>query len=175
MSESNEKMSLMDRITGSVEKIAGPMAAFGQIPFVKALVNGMVAALPVTMVGSIFLVIYLFCSDGGLTEKALLSFMTPYADSLALVNSLSMGIMAIYIVVAFGAEYAYEKGINKTTGAVGTLFAFILLNYNQMTPLARALEDGTAELTGESGIATTYWGGAGLITAMIAGIGRAHV
>ncbi len=169
MSESNEKMSLMDRITGSVEKIAGPMAAFGQIPFVKALVNGMVAALPVTMVGSIFLVIYLFCSDGGLTEKALLSFMTPYADSLALVNSLSMGIMAIYIVVAFGAEYAYEKGINKTTGAVGTLFAFILLNYNQMTPLARALEDGTAELTGESGIATTYWGGAGLITAMIAG------
>ena len=136
------------------------MTRFGQIPFVRAIVNGMVAALPVTMVGSIFLVVYLFCSDGGLTQHALIPFLKPWAQDLALVNSLSMGIMAVYIIIAFGAEYAEIKGFNKTTGAVGAFFAFMLLNYNAVGQLAK---------TGASAFESTYWGGAGLITAMIAG------
>ena len=59
----------------------------------------------------------------------------PYADDLALVNNLSMGIMAIYMVIAMGSEYAEIKGFNKTTGAVGAFFAFILLNYNAVGKL----------------------------------------
>lgn len=157
---STEKQSLMDKVLEKVDVIAGPMTKFGQIPFVRAIVNGMVAALPVTMVGSIFLVIYLFCSDGGLTTHALIPFLKPWAGDLALVNSLSMGIMAVYIIIAFGAEYAEIKGFNKTTGAVGAFFAFMLLNYNQV---------GTLVKTGASAFESTYWGGAGLITAMIAG------
>lgn len=155
-----EKQSFMDKVLEKVDVIAGPMTRFGQIPFVRAIVNGMVAALPVTMVGSIFLVVYLFCSDGGLTQHALIPFLKPWANDLALVNSLSMGIMAIYIMIAFGAEYAEIKGFNKTTGAVGAFFAFMLLNYNAVGQLAK---------TGASAFESTYWGGAGLITAMIAG------
>lgn len=157
---STEKQSFMDKVLEKVDVIAGPMIRFGQIPFVRAIVNGMVAALPVTMVGSIFLVVYLFCSDGGLTQHALIPFLKPWAADLALVNSLSMGIMAIYIMIAFGAEYAEIKGFNKTTGAVGAFFAFMLLNYNAVGQLAK---------TGASAFESTYWGGAGLITAMIAG------
>lgn len=157
---STEKQSFMDKVLEKVDVIAGPMTRFGQIPFVRAIVNGMVAALPVTMVGSIFLVVYLFCSDGGLTQHALIPFLKPWAADLALVNSLSMGIMAIYIIIAFGAEYAEIKGFNKTTGAVGAFFAFMLLNYNSVGKLAK---------TGASAFESTYWGGAGLITAMIAG------
>lgn len=157
---STEKQSFMDKVLEKVDVIAGPMTRFGQIPFVRAIVNGMVAALPVTMVGSIFLVVYLYCSDGGLTQHALIPFLKPWANDLALVNSLSMGIMAIYIMIAFGAEYAEIKGFNKTTGAVGAFFAFMLLNYNAVGQLAK---------TGASAFESTYWGGAGLITAMIAG------
>ena len=157
---STEKQSFMDKVLEKVDVIAGPMTRFGQIPFVRAIVNGMVAALPVTMVGSIFLVVYLFCSDGGLTQHALIPFLKPWAADLALVNSLSMGIMAVYIIIAFGAEYAEIKGFNKTTGAVGAFFAFMLLNYNAVGQLAK---------TGASAFESTYWGGAGLITAMIAG------
>lgn len=157
---STEKQSFMDKVLEKVDVIAGPMTRFGQIPFVRAIFNGMVAALPVTMVGSIFLVVYLFCSDGGLTQHALIPFLKPWAADLALVNSLSMGIMAIYIIIAFGAEYAEIKGFNKTTGAVGAFFAFMLLNYNSVGQLAK---------TGASAFESTYWGGAGLITAMIAG------
>ena len=86
----------------------------------------MVSSIGVTMVGSIFLVICLFGADGNITEKALLPFLThPYIDQLSLINSLSMNIMAIYMCVAMELIYADIKGINKTTGAVGALFAFI--------------------------------------------------
>lgn len=149
----------MDKVMDKIDIIAGPMTKFGQIPFVRAIVNGMVGAVGITMVGSIFLVIYLLGSDGGLTTTALLPFLKPFADKLALVNSLSMGIMAVYMVIAMGSEYAEIKGFNRTTGAVGAFFAFILLNYDSV---------GTLVDSGVSGVATNYWGGAGVITAIIA-------
>lgn len=156
---STEKKSFMDSFMGIMDKISGPMTKFGEIPFVQAITRGMVGAIGVTMVGSIFLIIFLLGSDGGLTETALLPFLRPYAGQLVLVNSLSMNIMAIYIVVAFGSEYADIKGFNKTTGAVGSLFAFILLNY---ASVAKTTE-------GINAFESNYWGGAGVITAIIAG------
>ena len=163
---STEKSSLMDSLMSKVDVIAGPMTKFGQIPFIKAVVNGMVGSIGVTMVGSIFLILYLLCSDGGLTTTALLPFMKPWANDLALINSLSMGMMAVYIVIAMGAEYADIKGFNKTTGAVGAFFAFILLNYNSVGKL---FMEGVEAASLPSALEVTYWGGAGVITAMIAG------
>ncbi len=164
----NEKMSFMDKLMAKVDVIAGPMTKFGQIPFVRAVVNGMVGSIGVTMVGSIFLILFLLCSDGGLTTNALLPFMKPWAGDLVLINSLSMGIMAVYIVIAMGSEYADIKGFNKTTGAVGAFFAFILLNYNAVGQLVVTAADGTLS-AGANAFEITYWGGAGVITAMIAG------
>ncbi|MFR2938457.1 hypothetical protein [Faecalibacillus intestinalis] len=63
----------MDKVLEKVDVIAGPMIIWTD-PICTRIVNGMVAAPPVTMVGSIFLVVYLFCSDGGLTTKALIPF-----------------------------------------------------------------------------------------------------
>ena len=59
---SNENMSFMDKLMAKVDVIAGPMTKFGQIPFIKAVVNGMVGSIGVTMVGSIFLIIFLLLS-----------------------------------------------------------------------------------------------------------------
>lgn len=164
---SNENMSFMDKLMTKVDVIAGPMTRFSQIPFVKAVVNGMVGSIGVTMVGSIFLILFLLCSDGGLTETALLPFLKPWAGDIVLINDLSMGFMAVYIVIAMGAEYAEIKGFNKTTGAVGAFFAFILLNYNAISKLAVVGADGVIT-EGVNGLAVNYWGGAGVITAMIA-------
>lgn len=163
---SNES-SFMDKLMAKVDVIAGSMTRFGQIPFVRAVVNGMVGAIGVTMVGSIFLILFLLCSDGGLTETALLPFMKPWADKIALINSLSMGFMAVYITIAMGSEYAEIKGFNKTTGAVGAFFAFILLNYDAVGNLA-VTTDGALS-AGASALDVSYWGGAGVITAMVAG------
>lgn len=77
-----------------------------------------------------------------------------------------MGMMAVYIVIAMGAEYAEIKGFNKTTGAVGAFFAFILLNYNAVGKL---FVEGVAADALPNALEITYWGGAGVITAMVAG------
>ena len=155
---SNQKTSFMDKIMSLVDKIAGPLTAFGNIPFVKAVTNGMAGSIGITMIGSIALIVYLLCSDGGLTATALLPFMRPLAGKIVLIQSLSMGIMGIYIVVAMGSEYAEIKGFSKTTGAVGALFAFFLLNYDSVG----SMTDGT------SGFSSAYWGSGGIITAMVA-------
>lgn len=164
---STEKKSFMDKLMEKIDIIAGPMTRFGQIPFVRAIVNGMVGAVGITMIGSIFLIIFLLGSDGGLTENALLPFLKPFSDDIVLINNLSMGIMAVYMVIAMGSEYADIKGFNKTTGAVGAFFAFILLNYNEIGNLAIVAADGTLS-AGPSALPTNYWGGAGVITAMVA-------
>lgn len=157
---STEKKTLMDSFMGFMDKVAGPMAKFGQIPFIRAITRGMVSAVGVTMVGSIFLVITLLCKDGWLTTKALIPFLSPYADDILLVNNLSMGMMAIYMSISIGAEYADVKGFNKTTGAIGSFFAFMLLNYNAIAKIGDAT-------TGVNGLAINFWGGAGVITAII--------
>ena len=155
---STQKRSFMDGFMEIMDKFSVPMIKFGQIPFIRAITNGMVATVGITMIGSLFLVVYLLGSDGGLTQTALLPFLKPFAGDLVLVNSLSMGIMAIYMVVAMGSEYAEIKGFSKTTGTVGALFAFILLNYDSISQTTEGI----------NAFESNYWGGAGVITAMIA-------
>ena len=72
--------------------------------------------------------------------------------------SVNGGILAVYLAVAMGAEYAEVKGINKTTGAIGGLFAFFLLNYDSMGAMA----------DGSSGLGTGCWGSGGIVVAMVA-------
>lgn len=155
---SDQKVSLMDRFVGFMDRISGPMIKFGQVPIIRAITNGMVNTVGITMIGSLFLVVFLLGSDGGLTQNALLPFLKPFAGDIVLVNNLSMGIMAVYMAVSIGSEYAEIKGVSKTTGAVGALFAFILLNYNGV---AQTVE-------GVNALEINYWGGAGVITAMVA-------
>lgn len=158
MSENN---SFMDKLMAFVDVIAGPLTKFGNLGFVRGMVNGMVASSGVTMIGSVFLVLNLLGNpSGGLAfgGKALLPFLTPLADQLGLVNSLTMGLMAVYMVIGMGAEYAQIKGFNKTTGAVGSFLAFLFLNYNAVGALAE----------GGSALAIGNWGGTGIITAAIA-------
>lgn len=152
------KQSLMDKLVSKIDVIAGPMTKFANIPFIASLSEGMMASVGITFVGSIFMVIWLFCEDGNITANALLPFMKPWAGDLLLVNQLTMGIMALYMVIAIGNIYAGKKGIDSVTGSLGSLLAFILLNYNAIGALAD---------TGESALSIAYWGGAGVITAIV--------
>ena len=90
---SNTKQSnTMDKLMVFVDKIAGPLTKFGNIPYVRAITAGMAATIGITMIGSIALVFFLLCSDGGLTATALLPFLRPYAGKIVLIQSLSMGV-----------------------------------------------------------------------------------
>ena len=154
-----EKQSFVDKLMPFIYTIAGPLTKFGQIPFIKAVTNGMAGTIGITMIGSLALVVFLLCSGGSLTETPLIPFMAPYAGQIVLIQSLSLGILAPYLAIALGSEYADAKGFSRTTGAVGTFFAFILLNYNQVA--------ATAE--GVNALPINNWGAGGIITAMVAG------
>lgn len=149
---STEKKTLLDKFLAVIEKMAGPATTFANYPVVKGIQNGMVATTGITLVGSLFLVLLLFVTDGNLTAKALLPFLTPYAGQIGLVNSLALSIIAVYMAIGMGAEMGFTLGIDKTTGAIGSFFAFILLT--------------NAEAT----IDTSFWSGAGIIIAIVGAI-----
>ena len=150
----------MDSMIEKINILAGPMTKFGNLPVVQGITRGMMGSMGCTMIGSLFLVAYILAAPGTLLSNgnAVLPFLTPLVGKLVLVNSLSLGIIALYMAVAMGSEYAQIKGVPQTTGAVGALFAFILLNYDSVGALVDS---------GASAFDTTYWGGAGIITAII--------
>lgn len=156
--EATEKKSFVDAMMPFVYKVAGPLTKFGQFDFVKAITNGMVGTIGITMIGSLALVMFLLAADGQLTEHALLPFLAPYAGKILLIQQLSLGILAPYLAISLGSEYAQVKGISNTTGAIGTFFAFIMLNFNAIA----ATEEGIGALT------INNWGSGGIITAMLA-------
>lgn len=163
------KQSFMDKIVSKIDVIAEPMSKFASIPFISALSEGMMASVGITFVGSIFMVIWLFCSDGNVTPTALLPFMKPWANDLLLVNNLTMGIMSIYMVIAVGANYASRKGIDSLTGSLASLLAFMMFNYNAIGKLAVTAADGTVS-AGADALSIAFWGGAGVITAILASL-----
>lgn len=153
----SEKKSFIDKFMDFMDKLSGPLTSFTELKFVKALTTGMMQSMGITMVGSLFLVVWLFAADGNLTTKALLPFLTPFAPKLILVNSLSMGIIAIYMTIGMGSEYAKLKGFNSTTGAIGSVFAFFLIQYSSVASTV----DGVGAFT------INNWGGSGIIVAMV--------
>ena len=54
-----EKQSFVDKLMPFIYTIAGPLTKFGQIPFVKAVTNGMAGTIGITMIGSLALVVFL--------------------------------------------------------------------------------------------------------------------
>ena len=93
------RQSFVDRLMPLVYKIAGPLTKFGSMPFVTAITNAMAGTISITMIGSLALVLYLLCSDGGLTKTALIPFLKPFSGQIVLIQSLSLGILAPYLAV----------------------------------------------------------------------------
>lgn len=121
------KKSLNDRLTDSVNKMAGPLIRFADLPSVASVQNGLVATVPVIIVGSFFLILYVLGSPSvGTSGEPLLPFLAPLSGHFLLVNSLTLGIMALYASVTISMNYAERLKVDVKTAAVLGLAAFIL-------------------------------------------------
>jgi len=111
---------------------------FGKIATQRHLLgvrNGIMAALPFILVGSIFTVLLNFpiSFDANATDKYLADIMpTALKTTFDYINRFTFGIMSVYIAVGIGAELARLSRISSTQGAVIGLMGYILW----MLPLA---------------------------------------
>lgn len=135
--ESVNKKSFMDRATDVAMKISSPLGKFADLPAIASIQNGLVSIMPVIIVGSLFLILYVLGSPSvGTSGKALLPFLTPLADKFVWVNSVTLGFMALYCSISIPASYAEITGkIDVKTAAllgVATFLIFTLSGFDEV-------------------------------------------
>ena len=92
-----------------------------------AVQNGMVAAVPIIVIGSLFLIVYVLGSPSvGTSGQALIPFLEPLADKFSWMNNVTMSFMALYCSVTISASYAEQLNVNMKTSAVLGLCSFIV-------------------------------------------------
>ena len=128
-------------------KLAPVFAKLGDNPYIIGIKDGMVATVPFTIFGSLFIIIQQFPND------AWLKFIAPYSAILGVPNSMTIGIIALY--VAFAVGYNLAKQFNQS-GIMGGVLSFVGFMMLQI--------DETYVIT------TKYFGSKGIFTAIIVAI-----
>ena len=149
------KRSPLDTIMDKVMVLAGPLNSFASLPAIVAIQNGLVAVMPLILIGSISLVFSLLGTDsiGGVT---ILPFLAPYVSQIQVINSLTMGFLGIYAAVAIPASYAENEGLDIKTCSILGLAVFFMFTCNGLS------EDGS--------ISTTAFGATGLFAIIISSL-----
>lgn len=146
----------MDRLTNYITYKMTPvlMKVFNR-PTLNIIKNSMVNIMPFILFGSVMLLVSLLGTTSMGTEKPILPFLSNYADSIGLMNSLSMGFMTLYFSVSIGINYANEYDLDRTNSALISLMAFIMINIDKIV-------DGSIDVS--------TFGAAGLFPTMITSI-----
>lgn len=123
--EEQTKKSPTEAFTDLMMKFSGPVAKFAELPAIQAVQNGLIAVMPLIIIGSLFLIIALLGTDaiGGVV---LLPFISPFTEKLLVMNSLTMSFLSAYCAVAIPMSYAEKLGENqKTCGVLGLAIFFV--------------------------------------------------
>lgn len=127
MEEQNSKL-----FTFLEQKLMTPMGKLAQFKVVRAIMGAGMAAIPFTIVGSMFLVLNILPTTFPFLKGFFNETFLKISDLYMLANSTTMGILALYFCIALGYEYtkiiAEEEELNLAplTGALLSMFAFFL-------------------------------------------------
>lgn len=146
-------MSLLDKVNDFSLKIARPMAKLSARPAIAAIQNGLIAATPIILIGSFFLVLFSLASPSvGASGEPLLPFLAPFTDQLLVLFSLTFGVLSLYCAVTISHSYATNLGVDALSATVLGLASFLTVNIGEI---------------GDGGISLANFGAAGLVTTMI--------
>ncbi len=127
----SEKKSMQSKIEALAAKISGPLVAFSQWKPIQAVQQGLIMCMPVIIVGSVFLILYVLGSPSvGDSGTALLPFLSGLAGKFSVVNSLTLGFLGLYATVCIAMSYARLIGEDAPTAGLVGLVAFVLININ---------------------------------------------
>ena len=152
----------MDKAFAFLEKrLMGPLSKVANTRIIRALMNAGLATVPFTIVSSIFLLInnlpMIIPPLGEFFQNTILN----YSDLYSVGNTMALGSIAIYYVLAFAyyltTEYKEEvHKMDQFTGTILALYAFL------MTVVQVRFEDGKAVLVADETDTSIIYKGIGL-------------
>ena len=157
---------MLEKFTNFIDsRLAGPMDKIANQRHLRAVRDGIIATLPLIIVGSFFLIVAFppLPATWGITE-----FLTPNAATILLPYRMTMYIMSLYATFGIGASLAKSYDLDQVSGGILATIAF-LLTFVPVNVPAEALEAaGTAGFV--LPMANLGGGGmfVGIITAIIA-------
>lgn len=154
MADGKNKKSFMESLMDFAFKIAEPLGQIADTPVISSIQNGLVAIMPVIIVGSLFLVLYVLGSPSvGTSGHALLPFLTPLAGKFVWVNSITLGFMSLYASITFAESYAEKLNVDTKSASILGVVVFICFTI--------------AGVDKSGGIAVTAFSGSGLFVSII--------
>lgn len=116
-------------------------------PYLEGLKNGMIATVPFTIFGSIFIIISQFPNDRWL------EIIEPYKAMLNVPNAMTIGIIALYVAFSVGYNMAKAFKQDPLMGGIISFVGFMIL-----------------QVDGEFAMTTKYFGSKGIFTALLVAI-----
>lgn len=137
----NKFMSFMEN------KVAPVFAKVATNPYLSGIKDGMIATVPFTIFGSLFIIISQFPND------AWAQIVAPYKTMLNVPNAMTIGIIALYVAFSVGYNLAKQFNQDPLMGGVLSFIGFMMLQVNE-----------------EFAMATNYFGSKGIFTALLVAI-----
>nr|WP_086312237.1 PTS sugar transporter subunit IIC [Enterococcus sp. 7F3_DIV0205] len=105
------------------EHLAGPMAKLANQRHLRAIRDGIIATLPLIIIGSFFLIIAFppLPADWGITQ-----FLTSNAATILLPYRMTMYIMTLYATFGIGASLSKTYNLDVISGGILSTIAFLL-------------------------------------------------
>ncbi|MEI5991713.1 PTS system, cellobiose-specific IIC component [Enterococcus termitis] len=114
----------MKKFTEFIEEhLAGPMAKLANQRHLRAIRDGIIATLPLIIIGSFFLIIAFppLPADWGITQ-----FLTANAATILLPYRMTMYIMTLYATFGIGASLSKTYNLDVISGGILSTIAFLL-------------------------------------------------
>lgn len=150
-------MGTFEKFRSKLEEIIG---RFASTTAINALKNGVIATLPLTMLGSIFLLVSSFPINGW--NEIMSGILGPeWKYPFTQVSSNTFDIIAMASAASIGYQYAKLKGVEPFACGLMALVNFLVL-------IPSVVTSGDVEVTDV--ISKTWSGGSGMATAIVVGL-----
>ncbi|AOF48651.1 PTS sugar transporter subunit IIC [Tetragenococcus halophilus] len=155
---------MLDKFTQWIEKyLGGPMANIANQRHLRAVRDGIIAALPLIIVGSFFMIVAFppLPESWGITQ-----FLTANAETILLPYRMSMYIMALYATFGIGASLSKSYDLDQVAGGILAVTAFLL------TLVPVSIPEEATEMAGVEGfvLPMANLGGEGMFVGIVTSI-----
>ncbi|PLS39456.1 PTS sugar transporter subunit IIC [Carnobacterium maltaromaticum] len=139
------------------------MGAIANNRYLTAIRNGMSVIIPVTIIGSMFIIAL------NLPIDAWKEMIAPYADKLMIPMNFTMDFMSVYVCVGIASSLCDDYKIDKVSTSVLSVLAFLIATITPASIDPELAQKAGIEVSGTV-LPLGNFGAAGLFTAIIASI-----